>query len=88
MPTVAGLQGSSDSVTAQTQAFVSKNVLGAGGSTLTVTGYVVNDGNSGGNYTVAANPGVSLNLTGAAAINVAAGLSPTISAPITIIVSQ
>src|SRR5207245_4644621 len=34
------------------QCFVSQNVLGANGSTLQVTGYTVNDGNSGGNYTV------------------------------------
>src|SRR4029077_14801086 len=39
-------------VTGATQAFQSKNVLGLNGSTLTVTAYTVNDGNSGGNYTV------------------------------------
>src|SRR5205814_3407888 len=43
-----------DTVTGLTQAFVSKNVLGAGGSTLHVTAYTVNDGNSGANYTVTA----------------------------------
>ncbi len=49
---VIGLQGS-DTVTGDTQSFGSKNVLGAGGSTLAVNGgYSVNDGNSGGNYTV------------------------------------
>ena len=48
---VSGLV-STDSVTA-TQAFDSKNVLGEGGSTLKVnTGYTVNDGNGGNNYTV------------------------------------
>ncbi len=40
-----------DTVTAS-QAFSSKNVLGAGGSTLAVTGYTVNDGNGGNDYTV------------------------------------
>src|SRR5439155_650654 len=41
-----------DTVTGRTQAFQSKNVLGAGNSTLVVTGYLVNDGNSGNNYSV------------------------------------
>jgi hypothetical protein len=46
---VTGLQGS-DTVTGLTQAFDSKN---AGSRTLSVGGgYTVNDGNSGGNYTV------------------------------------
>ncbi|MDP4733711.1 MAG: filamentous hemagglutinin N-terminal domain-containing protein, partial [Limnohabitans sp.] len=48
---MVGLQGS-DTASA-TQAFASKNVLGAGGSTLQVnSGYTITDGNSGGNYTV------------------------------------
>jgi filamentous hemagglutinin family protein len=47
-PTVSGLQGS-DTVSGKAQAFDSKN---AGARTLSVTGYTVNDGNSGGNYTV------------------------------------
>jgi hypothetical protein len=52
-PTVGAVQlQGSDTVTGKTQAFQSKNVLGANGSTLTVTGYTVNDGNSGGNYSV------------------------------------
>src|SRR5206468_3868839 len=46
-----GLQ-TGDTVTGLAQAFASKNVLGAGGSTLVVTAYTVNDGNSGNNYTV------------------------------------
>ena len=50
-PTVSGLQPG-DSVTGWAQAFQSKNVLGAGLSTLAVTAYVVNDGNSGNNYAV------------------------------------
>ncbi len=41
-----------DTVTAS-QAFTSKNVLGTGASTLVVTGYTVNDGNGGADYTVA-----------------------------------
>jgi hypothetical protein len=50
--TFAGLV-SGDTVTGATQAFGSKNVLGAGASTLLVNaGYSVNDGNAGGNYTV------------------------------------
>ena len=39
-------------VTGLTQAFTSKNVLGTDGSTLEVTGYTVNDGNGGNDYTV------------------------------------
>jgi filamentous hemagglutinin family protein len=41
-----------DSVTDLTQAFASKDVLGTNGSTLQVTGYLVNDGNGGADYTV------------------------------------
>jgi hypothetical protein len=53
VPTVgAGQLKGTDTVTGRTQAFQSKNVLGAGGSTLVVSGYTVNDGNSGGNYDV------------------------------------
>jgi hypothetical protein len=49
--TAAALE-SVDTVTA-TQSFVSKDVLGTGGSTLQVkSGYTVNDGNGGNNYTV------------------------------------
>src|SRR5206468_1989915 len=51
-PTVSGLQGSTDTVTGRTQAFHSKDVMGAGHSTLVVTGYSVHDDNSGGNYDV------------------------------------
>ncbi len=50
-PTVSGLQGS-DTVTGKAQRFQSKNVLGTGNSTLEVSAYTVNDGNSGGNYNV------------------------------------
>ena len=45
---------SGDTVTGLTQAFTSKNVLGTSGSTLMVTGYTVNDGNGGRDYTVIA----------------------------------
>ena len=41
-----------DTVTGLTQAFTSKNVLGTDGSTLIVTGYTVNDGDGGKDYTV------------------------------------
>ena len=51
VPTVSGLQGA-DSVGGRVQAYASKNVLGTNGSTLQVTAYTVNDGNSGNNYTV------------------------------------
>src|SRR5206468_6706994 len=51
MPTTSGLQ-TGDTVTGLAEAFASKNVLGAGGSTLVVTAYTVNDGNSGNNYAV------------------------------------
>ena len=50
-PVVGTLYGT-DTVTGLVQAFQSKDVLGAGGSTLQVTGYQVNDGNSGADYTV------------------------------------
>ena len=50
-PTTSGLQ-TGDTVTGLTQAFQSKNVLGVNGSTLEVTAYTVNDGNSGNNYSV------------------------------------
>jgi hypothetical protein len=50
-PTVGTLY-STDTVTGLSQAFASKNVLGTGGSTLLVTGYTVNDGNGGADYTV------------------------------------
>ena len=39
-------------MTGLTQAFASKNVLGTNGSTLAVTGYTINDGNGGNDYTV------------------------------------
>jgi filamentous hemagglutinin family protein len=51
---VSGLQGS-DSVSAMTQAFDSRN---AGSRTLAVTGYAVNDGNGGNNYTVSTSTAV------------------------------
>ena len=51
IPTVSGLQGT-DTVTDKAQAFQSKNVLGAGLSTLQVTTYTVNDDNFGNNYSV------------------------------------
>ena len=55
MPTIVGLVGG-DTVGSLGQAFASKNVLGTNGSTLVVNGgYVVADGNSGGNYTVSTN---------------------------------
>jgi hypothetical protein len=50
-PTASGLKGS-DSLTSATQAFNSRHVQGQKGSTLSVTGYVVNDGNGGANYVV------------------------------------
>ncbi|HEY5006369.1 MAG TPA: YDG domain-containing protein, partial [Caulobacteraceae bacterium] len=51
VPTNSPLIGG-DSITGAVQTFGSKNVLGAGGSTLSVTGYTINDGNDGHNYTV------------------------------------
>src|SRR5206468_538670 len=51
IPTVSGVQPG-DSVTGLSQAYQSKNVLGTNGSTLAVTAYTVNDGNSGGDYAV------------------------------------
>ncbi len=48
-PTVAGLQGS-DTVTGLTETYDNKNA--GTGKTLSVAGYTVNDGDSGGDYTV------------------------------------
>jgi len=48
-PTVNGLQAG-DTVTGLSQAYADKNA--GSGKTLTVTGYTVNDGNGGDNYTV------------------------------------
>ena len=54
-PTAVGLVGG-DTVSLLGQQYASKDVLGTGGSTLNVkSGYVVNDGNAGGNYTVTLN---------------------------------
>jgi sugar lactone lactonase YvrE len=50
-PTVGALFGT-DTVTGLSQAFTSKDVLGTNGSTLVVTGYTVNDGDGGKDYTV------------------------------------
>jgi hypothetical protein len=50
-PNVTGLQ-TGDGVSGTAQAFSSKDVQGPNGSTLSVTAYTVNDGNSGGNYSV------------------------------------
>ncbi len=57
-PTVGALFGG-DTITGLTQAFASKNVFGTGDSTLVVTGYTINDGNKGKDYTV-----VTQNATG------------------------
>jgi hypothetical protein len=55
MVTTGGLVGG-DTVTALSQSFASKNVLGVNGSTLNVNGgYAVNDGNGGNNYAVTLN---------------------------------
>ncbi|MEO6363087.1 MAG: YDG domain-containing protein, partial [Caldimonas sp.] len=51
-PVVSGLAGG-DSVSGLAQAFDSRN---AGGRTLAVTGFMVNDGNGGANYTVSTRP--------------------------------
>jgi trimeric autotransporter adhesin len=51
IPTIAGLVGD-DTVSDLSEAFTSKDVMGADGSTLEVTGYTINDGNDGANYTV------------------------------------
>ena len=52
----AGALAGGDTVGSLSQSFASKNVLGPNGSTLNVnSGYVVNDGNGGHNYTVTVN---------------------------------
>lgn len=52
---IVGTLFGSDSIGSVTQAFISKNVLGLNGSTLSVNGYTVNDGNGGLNYAVTTN---------------------------------
>jgi hypothetical protein len=59
----AGQLQTGDTVTGRAQAFVSKNVLGTNGSVLHVTGYTVNDGNSGGNYAIDASHTVAGTIT-------------------------
>ena len=54
-PTISEQVLGTDSVTGLTQAFASKDVLGTNGSTLVVTGYTINDGNNGNDYTVTLN---------------------------------
>ncbi|HET8730257.1 MAG TPA: YDG domain-containing protein, partial [Moraxellaceae bacterium] len=52
---VSGLLGT-DAISGLTESYVSKNVLGTNGSTLTVNGgYLLNDGNGGLNYNVVTN---------------------------------
>ena len=54
-PTTSGLV-TGDTVSSLSQSFESRNVLGTGGSTLSVDdGYAVNDGNGGNNYAVTLN---------------------------------
>jgi hypothetical protein len=67
---VAGLQNS-DTVSSLVQRFDSKNVLGTDGSVLNVTGYSINDGNGGNNYSVTLQP----------ATGTIAPLAVTLSAP-------
>jgi len=55
-PTYDPTQLMGDTVTGLSQSFNSKDVLGQNGSLLKVTGYTVNDGNMGRNYTVGFNP--------------------------------
>ncbi len=50
-PTVGGLYGG-NTVANLAQEFASKNVVGAGGSVINVTGYTINDGDRGRNYSV------------------------------------
>ncbi len=52
MPTFSGTLFNGNTVTGLTEAFAAKNVLGPNGSTLTVTGYTINDGDGGKDYTV------------------------------------
>ena len=52
---IVGTLFNGDTVTGLTQAFTSKNVLGTSGSTLMVTGYTINDGDGGKDYTVTTN---------------------------------
>ncbi|MFG6430115.1 MBG domain-containing protein [Pelomonas parva] len=75
--TVTGLQGS-DSVSGASQSYNSKDVVGA--STLTVnSGYTVNDGNGGGNYTVST-AGAAGSITPATLTVTALNASPSYNA--------
>jgi hypothetical protein len=72
---IKGLVGS-DTLTGATQSYASKNVLGANQSTLAVnSGYMLSDGNAGGNYAVTLNTATgtitpaSLTVTGLTASN-------------------
>jgi hypothetical protein len=51
-PAMVGTLFGTDTVTGKVQVFGSKNVLGANGSTLSVTAFTVNDGAGGTNYSV------------------------------------
>jgi filamentous hemagglutinin family protein len=67
--TYTGLQ-TGDTLTGLSQAYASKNALGANLSTLNVNGgYTLSDGNSGGNYTVTLNSTVGTITPAALAIN-------------------
>ena len=63
IPTVSGLQGS-DSVTGLAESYATKNV--GTGKTVNVSGYTVNDGNGGNNYSVGtvASPAGVINAAG------------------------
>ena len=53
VPTYSGLiTEGGDTITGLTQAYASENVLGTNGSTLKATGYTINDGDGGEDYTV------------------------------------
>ena len=55
IPTVTGTVFSGDTLSALTESFASKNVLGTNSSTLNVNSYTLSDGNNGSNYSVTVN---------------------------------
>jgi filamentous hemagglutinin family protein len=55
IPTVTGTVFSGDTLSALTESFASKNVLGTNSSTLNVNSYTLSDGNNGSNYNVTVN---------------------------------
>jgi hypothetical protein len=81
IPTVGGRQGS-DSVTGLAEAYNNKNA--GTGKTLIVSAYVINDGNSGGNYSVNTIPIINNNANNGNGANNADTEGVIVPAPLTV----